>query len=97
MLHVVLVSRLAQLAGGIHADLDVHSGTGRAVWELAALMLLAGMLFLALSLLIAVWSRRNPPIGTRHSFDLVSRQTWPRAHAHRGRQHQQRGSEADGR
>jgi hypothetical protein len=97
MLHVLLVSRLAPLAGGIHADLDVRSGTGRAVWEFSALVFLAGLLFLVLSLLIAVWSGRKPSIRTRHSFDLAGRRSWPRAHARRGRQHQQRGSEADGR
>jgi hypothetical protein len=97
MLHALLVSRLAQLAGGIPADLDVRSGTGRTVWELVALVLLAGLLFLVLSLLIGVWSGRKLPVAPRHSFDLAARQIWSRPHTHRGRRHQRRGSEPHGR
>lgn len=97
MLHVLLVSRLAQLATGIHADFDVASGTGRAVWELGALVLLAGLLFLVLSLLVAVWSGRKLPVGTRHSSGLAPRKIWSHARAHRGRGHHARRSGADGR
>jgi hypothetical protein len=94
MLRALLVSRLAQLAGRIHADLDGPSGQGRAVWELVVLVLLAALLFLVLSLLIG-WSERKP--WTRRSFDLASRRSWPRAHAHRGPRPPQPRSEADGR
>ena len=96
MLHVLLVSRLGQLAGTIHADFDVRSGTGRAVWELVALVLLAGLLFLVLSLLIARLAG-EPSVRTRHSFDLASRRNWPRTHVPRRRRHPPHGSEADGR
>ena len=94
MLRARLVSRLAQLAGRLHADLDGPSGQGRAVWELVVLVLLAALLFLVLSLLIG-WSARNPSIWTRRSFDLASRRSWPRAH--RGPRPPQPRSEADGR
>ena len=96
MLHALLVSRLAQLAGRIHADLDGPSGQGRAVWELVVLVLLAALLFLGLSLLIG-WSARNPSIWTRRSFDLASRRSWPRTHAPRGPRPPEPRSEADGR
>lgn len=71
-----VVIALGGLAGCTENRIAGASGTGRSPWEFLALLLAAGLLYLAFSGLAALLSRRV--LRTGDSFDLESRRSQPR-------------------
>jgi hypothetical protein len=93
----LLIASVVMVGGltGCAADrMDGRSGAGRISGEFLLLLLVAVVLYLAFSGVVALVARRSPQTG--QSFDLVAGRALPRAtHAHSARHRRDRRRSAE--